>query len=172
MIAKRKGFVIGLGFGFAPWAHGSWGEPAEEYDQVMSGANFLVGYAWNNQSAILLLIDEAMYEDTLYIYRNGELIHQNQVDIIQAFVGFGYSHYFAPQPNSPFITVGIGLMEWVPTEDFYQSCHAGPGILLGGGYELTHHLQLYGSFKIGKATEDGNDYTHSQLLFTLTGVLY
>lgn len=169
---ERKGFVIGVGAGYAPLMTGSTDEGTLILDDKAGlGANFIVGYAWNNRDMILYLTDAGIYEDTVNVYCGGILVHQNEINFSQGFGGLAFRHYLSDSAPSAFVTAGVGLQLWLPNERF--SCHRGVGFLVGAGYEFVKHFQVSGSYSFG-FTQNSYDteYRHSQIVFVLTGLLY
>ncbi|UCG61760.1 MAG: outer membrane beta-barrel protein [Candidatus Zixiibacteriota bacterium] len=169
---ERKGFVIGVGAGFTPLMTGSSDEGTLEFDRKSGYAvDFITGYAWNDRNMVLFLVNAGVYEDTLNVYFYGALIHQNEIQCTQGFNGVVYRHYLLPDAPSFYLTAGLGLQLWIANERF--SCHKGPGFLLGAGYEFVKHFQISGSYSFGLTHNCYDDeYRHSQIVFTITGLLY
>lgn len=169
---ERKGFVIGVGVGHSPLMIGSRDKPAYDFDDESGlGVNFIIGYAWNNTNMILLQTNLAGYEDTVDVYVDGDLVHQNEIQLTQGFTGLTYRRYFSSTPRSFYATAGIGMQAWIANE--WYNCHRGIGFLIGGGYEFIKHFEIDANYSFGfTETCSGVEYKHSQIIFTITGVLY
>ncbi len=165
---SRKGVVLGLGFGVSPMIEGSWGDPAENFEHSGFVVNLIAGYAFSEKDAVLLIQDAAIYTQTAYREAlDGSLTGWDDRDL-QGFWGIGYRRYFAPAGRSLFVTAALGI----EGADDDWAIPSGLGVLIGGGYEITRHIELYTSFAVGKIDYGEGEATFSQIVFTLTGVLY
>lgn len=101
-----------------------------------------------------------------------ETVFGEDLLLVQGFSGIGYYHYFGPTGRSGFIKAGFGLQDWTPLDSDYDANDYGAGILLGGGYEFTPHVQVEGSLSFGKTSDDWFDYKHSQFSVAITAFAF
>ncbi|MEW6412497.1 MAG: hypothetical protein AB1483_08505 [Candidatus Zixiibacteriota bacterium] len=165
---NRKGLVLGFGLGAAPLLKGTEGNPAEDFERSGLVVNLMAGYAFNENDVVLLIQDAAIYSQTAYREAlDGSLVAWDDRDL-QGFWGVGYRRYFAPAGRSMFVTAALGI----EGADDDWGMPSGLGILVGSGYEITRHIELYASFATGKIDYGEGEDTFSQIVFSLTGVLY
>ena len=161
----RKGFVLGGGLGFGYASVSMDNAPGVESLTNAGGAvNFLIGYAWDEQNMLVFLRDGVIYSE--------ETVWGGSLTLAQGFSGVGYFHYFGPLGKSFFMTGGLGLQDWTPLESGYEANDYGFGILAGGGYEFTRHVQVYGSLSFGKTSDIFADYTHFQFQLGVSAVAF
>ncbi len=163
---NRKGFVLGGGLGFGPSAKVTVSVGSISASDENSGLaiDFLIGYAWDEQNMIVFLRDGIIYSE--------EMSHSTTISIVQGFSGIGYFHYFGEVGKSFFITGGLGLQDWTSLDENYSSPDPGVGLLLGGGYEFTRHLQVYSSLSFGKTSEGSFKNDHSQFIIVISAVAF
>lgn len=160
---QRRGFVLGGGLGFTPVA--TIKSEDSDFDESNAGValNFLIGYAWDNQNMLVFLHDGAWSEV------EGEF---EDIRVSQGFNGPSWFHYFGQMGHSAFINVGLGLQEFSSLESEYESNDPGFGALIGGGYEFTPHVQIYGSFSFGNTEYDIYEYKHTQLQVSVSAIAF
>lgn len=161
----RKGFVLGGGLGFGYASVSVDNEP--QYESLTNAGvagNFLIGYAWDEQNMVVFLRDAVVYSE--------QTIFGGSLTLVQGFSGVGYYHYFGLPGKSFYLTGGLGLQDWTPLESGYTANDYGFGILGGGGYEFTPHVQVYGSFSYGKTSDIIFDYTHFQFQIGISAVAF
>jgi len=163
---RRQGFVLGGGLGFGPMAKVSVSNAPSGSDLDNSGLaiNFLIGYAWDEQNMIVFLRDGVTYSE--------RTIFGSNLSLVQGFSGVGYFHYFGQPGKSFYITGGLGLQDWTPLESGYTANDPGIGLLIGGGYEFTRHVQVHSSLSFGKTRDAFFDYDHTQLLITVSAIAF
>jgi hypothetical protein len=161
----RKGFVIGGGIGLGYATVSVNDVPGAETLTNFGGAlDFLIGYAWDEQNMIVFLRDGVIYSE--------ETVFGGSLTLAQGFSGVGYYHYFGLPGKSFFLTGGLGLQDWTPLESGYEANDYGFGILGGGGYEFTPHVQVYGSLSFGQTSDIFADYTHFQFQIGVSAVAF
>lgn len=163
---KRKGFVLGGGLGAAPNA--SWdADPAFTSglpeNHVGLGANFLIGYAWDEFNMIVAEGNGAAFKTD---YRDA--------DAFQGFGGVAFYHYFGPCGAAFFGTIGVGsyAFDWETEGGGSGSLDPGFGLLMGAGYEFTRHVQGGAYFGYGKTSEPYIDYTHWHVNILVSAVAF
>ncbi len=168
---QRKGFILGGGLGVGPFADVSIDNSDEDDSHAGVAFNLLVGYAWDEQNMIVYLLDAIHYSEDTDFWLGYDAA-------TQGFGGIGYFHYFGPTGKSAYICGGLGLQYWEPSGwdwgifDSRPDPEAGFGILIGGGYEFTRHLQVYSSLSFGRTSEGDDDYNHTQFLITISAVAF
>jgi hypothetical protein len=158
---QRKGFVMGGGLGFGPVAT----VKVDDFDESYTGIaiNLLIGYAWDNQNMITVMRDGVVYTIDF---------GSDKVTVAQGFGGIVWSHYFSHFDKGGFINLGLGLQDWSSLEDEYESNDPGVGVLAGGGYEFTRHVQIYGNFSLGKTSFQNIDFSHTQLTVGVAAIAF
>jgi hypothetical protein len=126
--------------------------------------NVLIGYGLDSANIIVLLHDGVIYNR---LSGTGE-----KIKMAQGFTGIGYCYYFGRTGNSAFITVGLGIQNWISLNSHYESNNIGPGILLGGGYEFVRHIQAYLNFSYGRTSDNFSDYDHRQLTCGIAAIAF
>lgn len=154
---------MGGGLGLAPVATIEQKDTDFDESNTGLGINLLIGYAWDNQNMIVFLRDGVLYQF------EGEF---EDIAVAQGFTGASWYHYFGPIGRSAFINVGLGLQDFTSLEEEYESNDAGIGILVGGGYEFTRHVQVYGSFSFGKTEFGVDEFDHTQLQVGISAVAF
>ncbi|UCG61759.1 MAG: hypothetical protein JSV52_00265 [Candidatus Zixiibacteriota bacterium] len=167
----RKGFVLGGGLGFAPVANTSIDGLEGKYEKQGLGVNFLIGYAWDERNMIVFLRDGAIYSETIELTW-GDVVFRDKINMAQGFSGVGYYHYFGPVGKAFFVTAGIGFQDWMSLEEDWENPDLGAGLLFGGGYEFTRHVQVYSSVSFGKTSDAFFDYNHAQWIITVSAVAF
>ena len=161
----RKGFVMGGGLGLGPVAHMSVdGLSSLSDDKAGLAVNLLIGYAWDERNMLVYLRDGVFFSVPGVL---GE-----SVKAIQGFSGVGWYHYFGPVGQTAFIAGGLGLQDYTSLDSDYESNDPGFGMLLGGGFEFTRHVQVYGALSFGKTSFSVVDFNHSQIVITVTAVAF
>lgn len=138
---KRKGLVLGAGFGVAPavsWntRHTDFDNHESKHSEVRAGgaANILVGYAWRERDMIALEANGASMNSDY-----------NNAVILQGYTGPVWYHYFPTRPNAFFSAAGIGLFSHrVEYKEHLGHIVNDPGLgWLGGiGFEFRRHCQV------------------------------
>jgi len=165
---QRKGFVVGLGTGFAPLIKGVSLESDQDSDtRIGYSSGLVIGYAWNNRNMVLLQVSQGLYEETLDVYYSGRVVYRDNIQFYQGFAGFVFRRYFSPEARSPYVTAGVGSEQWLPEDHLDEQ--DGTGFLIGGGYEFAKHFQLEGSYSFGDVGGAGR---RSEILINLFFVLY
>lgn len=179
---NRKGFVLGIGLGYAPnvkteveavagagsGAEGAFLGAAEGNEEAMAG-QFLIGLGLDEHN-VLVYEANAGY----YYYENLGFDGDN-LDIIQGFNALVWYRYWGAVGSSFFTAVGAGLTYWdtnysdVNTAEF--------GFLLGAGFEFTPHLQLGAYMGRGKTSNTAFpplefQGTHTNMSILLTAVAF
>jgi hypothetical protein len=126
---KRKGFVAGLGGGWAPVIHWSGNYLSSDVDRTGWGINYLMGYAWNDWNIIA-------YEGIGWIY---ELPQSSNDFSIYALDGIRWYHYFGKRYRL-FSSLGVGL--FLGSAGRSELDVSGFGATVGIGYEFLKQLQI------------------------------
>jgi len=167
---QRKGFVLGGGGGII--LDGNWStDKSVNYYYVgtrsrFTGENFtgfglslLFGYAWSNNNMLVFEANTSEY--------NSRFLNHT---IIQGFNGLVWYHYFG-SGNRFYTTAGGGFY-------FLGGYHSGFktssrfGALIGGGYEITPHVQMGAYVSAGKSESEGVDFKHSQLSILISAIAF
>lgn len=153
----RKGFVLGGGLGFSPYAQWNWKVRSYEEEEIGVEINFLVGYAWNNHNLMVLEFNGSSYDSDFF-----------DDYATQGYGGPVWYHYFRPGPRGFFSAIGLWRYG-VGSED---ECFAGWGYMIGAGYEFTKQVQI-GVYMGGGRGTFNNDYSekagmnHVNILITV-----
>jgi len=149
---NRKGFILGGGLGVAPVSKWDGGGGFDE-SKAGGGANFIIGYGWNEFNLIVAEGNISAYDSDY------------GATIYQGFSGACWYHYFQPPGKAFFTTVGLGSynFEFEFSGGGSGSNSPGFGLLGGGGYAFTRHFQAAGYLGWGKTSEPGYDYDHIHL---------
>lgn len=162
---QRRGIVIGGGLGIAPVARWDDGRVHENHHAL--ALQFFAGYGIDNRNVIVLEVNGTVYSSPRY--NSTWLWGTDDILTAQSFEGVAWYHYYRPAGRSFFTTVGAGMFAFDRGRKYYSD--RGPGYQLGGGFEFFRHIQL-GLYFMGGRTWDASDYTHMNVSFILTGVLY
>ncbi len=157
----RKGFVLGGGVGFAVTADWDFDVSGVSIGEDGSGLglNLLIGYAWDEQNMIVYEENACGWDSDLI----GEFI-------VQGFRGASWYHYFGPMGKSLFTATGIGYYAF--NVDTYRDNKPAFGLLLGGGYEFTRHVQVAAYFSTGKTKDSGIDFSHTHFNILVSAVAF
>ncbi len=166
---KRQGFIIGGGLGIAPSAtwkvdddiiiNGEQSNISIKEDKVGIGINIVIGYGWDEKNIIALEINSTSYESDFF--PDPHAPNSFNQSIFQGTYGFSWYHYYGNVGRCFFSTVGLGIFVF-DIED-YSTNDVGAGVLLGGGYEFTRHVQIGLYLGMGKTSSHDTDFTHSNL---------
>ncbi|GAB4322062.1 MAG: hypothetical protein Kow0074_13340 [Candidatus Zixiibacteriota bacterium] len=168
----RKGLVLGGGLGAA--ANVSWKAdfefaPDAGENNAGFGTAIFAGYAWDERNMIVLEGNGARYVTDIGILPD--------VAAIQGFGGASWYHYFGDMGRSPFTVVGLGVYifqwEYTPTA-LNRKNDPGPGVLIGGGYEFTDHVQVGVYIGAGRTTEPetGVEFDHGHVSVLLSAIAF
>ncbi len=166
---KRKGFVLGVGGGLSPHTH--WSRNVDNVSESKIGGNFqlIVGHGWNSANMLVLQSSiSGMESDKL------------NLDILQGVWAVRWNHYFCKQTDDfgrPgtgwYSTVGVGRSVFSAGLNHFAEVRAvGWGFVVGAGYEFHRHLQFGVEFSAGSGSDDGYDYNHQTITFTLSALAY
>jgi hypothetical protein len=174
---KRKGLVLGGGFGLSPFAHWSTTYSGQDFreNSIGLGDNLIIGYGVDERNLFAL-------DANIVAYRS-ELI---ELDIIQGFGGISWYHYYGAQGKSFFSVAGMGLYRLVTSLggriyicfNCPETVHppldqaTGIGYLVGGGYEFARHIQIALYLAGGKPSERGLNYGSTHVALALTAVAF
>ncbi|MCK5124776.1 MAG: outer membrane beta-barrel protein [candidate division Zixibacteria bacterium] len=155
---NRKGFVLGGGVGFSPYAEWSWKDVGINEKKAGVGIDFLIGYAWNDR-------------DMIVIEYNGVIINSDYFNqsAFLTFAGPVWYHYFNKEPKGFYTTLGLWRYGFSIGEEGTSS---GWGYMIGGGYEFYKNIQvgLYwggGSVKLCKNDTNKSGMNHLSMLVTI-----
>ncbi len=167
---KRKGFVFGGGFGFAPFS--KWksditttdGSPGTNSESKAGFAlNFLIGGAFDEHNMLV-------YEGNFTGY-NSDYFNQS---LAQGFNGAAWYYYFGSAGKSVFTALGLGFYDF--KVNGRNRPDPGLAILLGAGYEFTRHWQVGGYLSLGKTSDNEYrnraDLKHSQFSFLVNAIAF
>jgi hypothetical protein len=149
----RKGFVAGLGLGWAP--HVYWSESTYNPELTGDGVIFSLaaGYAWDNHNMIL-----AETYGVLVEYPSGEDHHSSDV-----LYGVLWYHSFKPASPSLFTGIGAGYMKFFSG----RVCDDEPGFAVKAefGYEPFKQVQVSLIVLAGRTSSNNNSTNHLQIGF-------
>ena len=159
---ERKGFAMGFGMGMSPYVYSS--NNSFDYDKTGEalGMNLSLGWGINNKNIITTEVVAASAMD----YENNYCGNRDN-DPASGILGFNWYHYFNSSGSSWYTTLGFG--RYVNTYDFTSR---GLGFLIGGGYELSKHIQIGTYYYQGKTGSSSIKYTGRTLVFIITVVAY
>ena len=159
---QRKGFVVGIGFGYAPSMTSRWEHQEEsvEFDMTGVAAHVMLGYGFDERNVLVVhraLAGEATADDA-----------DSCSGLVQGMGhGLTYYHYFRDlEQHSPFLALGIGRHF-----QNIREADVGTGLLLGGGVELTRRWQVGLYFIRGWTESFGIDF-HSKTLMLLATAIW
>ncbi len=157
----RKGFVAGIGLGYAPSAHWSSAPLGLSVSESGVGAEFLIGYAWNNQNMLV-------YSASGCLFTTSEFEHGATIQGIDAVRWY---HYWGNKSRPFFTALGVGYT--VFATQYCDIDGEGFGYSLGVGKELFKQVQA-GVYLTGGHTS--NDYgvkaSHLDILVLITIIAY
>lgn len=170
---NRKGLVIGGGIGIGPKAFSSTSSGWSQVDESGFATNFIIGHAWSENNMVALLHDAVYFKHTFgFGSTYGGEFYTEDKNVAQGLIGMALFRYYGPPGRSLYLVFGMGMEYRIPLDDDYDMFDAGPGLLLGGGYQFMRHVQFYGSLSGGTTTEGLTRYYHYQVLFTFTAVAF
>lgn len=147
---NRKGFVLGGGIGFTPYAHWSTDSPEWPYRQITAetssdavAAQFLIGYAFDSRNLVVFEWQGAMYTSELESYFDEDVHPTHQ------FAGASWYHYYGGRGSSLFTGAGFGRAGYGDPDNI--GTLVGWGYLLGAGYEFSKQVQV-GAYFFGAQT--------------------
>jgi len=165
----RKGFVMGGGLGFAPVAH--WGTDAlfsigslnlgvsVNEENIGLGLHIMAGYAWDEKNLIGFESNVVGYDSDLF-----------NRSMAQGFNGAVWYHYYGNKGNAPFSTIGLGAYTFHPKD--LEAADPGGGMLLGGGYEFTPHVQVAVYLGFGATELNHISFNHSHLTLMISAMAF
>jgi hypothetical protein len=156
---QRKGFVMGFGCGYSPWA--KWSRDNPSLSETGQGLDMRIplGYAWSNQNMLV-------YEGAPTFFKSNDDEHSCAT---QGVWGIRWYHYFAVPGRTWFLTLGVGRAVFIKDEEMLQN---GVGVVLGGGYEFTKHLQAGLYYAGGRCGIDDYHVRHHALSLVVTALVY
>ncbi len=137
---SRTGFVIGGGMGFGPYNSYKIGNNTESGNGL--GANFLLGYAWNNKNMIVFEV-------------NGNSYRINGLDASNSINIFSWYHYFGETGKSFYSVASLGLYSFYLEDLEFDPDY---GYMIGCGYEFARHWQIGAYISGGYSETNGEDY--------------
>ena len=177
---KRKGIILGVGFGAAPYIHWSAQVQGVKFyeDRLGWGINALAGYGLDDRNILAGELNLVAYQSSIF-----------DIGLEQGFGGLSWYHYFGPPGKSFFSVAGLGWYRFVPAfgtiyinisfdhqaiqPPFPSGAPTGTGYLLGGGYEFARHVQAAIYLAWGKpSSEYGQAYSNAQVNLVLTTVAF
>lgn len=156
----RKGFVVGGGLGFAPVGKWSLDNTSLEDSNAGLALNLMIGYAWDEFNMIIYEGNVVSYTTDIFGDRT----------VAQGFNGVSWYHYFGPMGKSFFSVAGLGF--YVMNVEDFDANDPGIGLLGGGGYEFSRHLQVGGYFSLGKTSDSPADFSHVHLSVLVSVVAF
>ena len=156
----RKGFAMGIGLGYAPYANPNITNFDNDYSFKGVGMNLIVGYNWNHKNLLAWEILGAVNAS------------ENSKDD-EGFIGINgvtWYHYFDPTPKSFYTIAGMGRLISFPMTNDYSYTTTGLGFVLGGGYEFTKQVQL-SVYYLGGKTSDHNIKVNNNMIMTIISVV-
>lgn len=82
------------------------------------------------------------------------IVSSTNTEAISGITGIGYTYYVSPTVGSPYIEAALGFGDFIINVDGIND-YAGRAFLIGGGYELSEHVQVGGTFEISSTTNPG-----------------
>ncbi len=136
---SRKGFVLGGGIGFAPYAH--WSSSADDWTfkplvDETGGAfasHLLTGYAWDDRNMAVVEMNWVFYGSDI-----GD-IYGDDVEVHHMFIGPAWYHYFGLRGHSFYSSVGVGRYGFGQPGTI--GVWRGWSYMVSGGYEFTKQVQ-------------------------------
>lgn len=138
----RKGFVMGLGLGGSPSVHWSASKFGLSGTESSWATGPLLGYSWNNANMLVLA------SDNYFSTENGE------VYTTLLLRGVSWYHYYGATHRGFYTKFGIGHL-YVGTK-YFDIGGSGFGVVIGGGYEFSKHLQFGVAFARGSGSDRGS----------------
>ncbi len=162
----RKGFTMGLGLGYAPYANPNLTNYENDYSFDGAGVNFIVGYNWDNKNLLTWEVLGAIN------------IQEKSSDNDAGFIGINsivWYHYFQPTPRSYYSIIGFGRIGSIAVINNSNSSSIGfgtngLGFVLGGGYEFTKQLQ-FSIYYVGGKTSDRYIKVNNNMIYTSVTLL-
>lgn len=165
---NRKGYCIGLGGGFSPYANPDLHNLDSDYSFSGFGMNFLLsGYNWDNKNLLAWEIFGAISpgdiekDDLGFLGINGILWYHYLKDASKSFysiLGFGRIFSISVFENTSGSTYG------------YRT--TGFGIVFGGGYEFAKQLQFSAYYVGGKSSDYSLKATNNMIYMSVSFVAY
>jgi hypothetical protein len=158
---NRKGFVLGLGLGYAPIVRVSSPHIGFDSDQSGEAMDLLIGYAWNNQN-ILFLSDEGSAMST-----DGSASEVS----IHVIGSVKWNHYYGIRKHPFFTSIGLGIIQF--GTKYSDVDGGGFGYTIGAGKEIFKQVQVGIQYYGGWTSNSyGVHATHSALNFLVTVIAY
>ncbi len=164
---NRKGFTMGLGLGYAPYANPDLQNYPDDYSFNGFGMNFMIGYNWNKKNLLVWEVQGAI-----------NVADSKKDDI--GFLGINgilWYHYLKDTPKSFYSILVIGRTFSVSVREYTDSTSIGYGtrgtaIAIGGGYEFTKQLQLSTYYVRGKSSDYSIKATNNMIYMSVTLLAY
>lgn len=158
---QRSGFVIGGGLGFAPNIKADDG--ITKQSEPGFGANFVIGFAWDNQNMLVWEGNMAGFE-------------KNNNDVWQGSSTITWYHYFQPTTQTFFVAGGLGLYSYASTTDWgwlwVDEHDQKAGYLIGAGYEFRRHWQMGLYYSFGETESDNIRFDHSNVSLLINVIAF
>jgi len=174
---NRKGWVEGIGLGFAPVSRFTLPEGSNlSEDAPAFGYSLLLGYGWSEHDVTAFefngTVRNSSYyseigEHTEYFFESG--LHGSQY-IYQHLGGVTWYHYFGVPGKSFLTVVGVGLFN-LGTKNL-GSNESGLGTLAGLGHEFARHFQTVFYWTRGQSSDGWITMKHSQLSILVSWIRY
>lgn len=159
---NRKGLTASFGMGLSPYIYSSNNSFNYNNKSEGLGVNIGIGYGINSKNIIYYKVIVSAAMD----YENNYCGNINN-DPYSGIIGFNWYHYFNQNGSSWFTVLGLG--RYVNNYDYTSS---GLGFVLGGGYELSKHIQTSTYFYFGKSKYHSIEYSGRTLVFMVTVLAY
>lgn len=170
---NRKGFIIGGGIGIGPKAYSTTSSGWSGMDESGWGTSLMIGHAWNENTAVVLLHDATVFNHTFISGGSfGAAPVYDERTVSQGLLGMALFRYYGSPGRAFYLAFGIGLQYRMPLDNAFDTFENGPGLLLGTGYEFIPHVQFYGSLSGGATTRVSTRYYHYQVLLAITAVAF
>ena len=164
----RKGFTMGLGAGYSPYANPNLQNIPGDYSFAGFGMNLLLGYNWDNKNLLAW--------EVLGAINIQERSNDNDAGLV-GYNGITWYHYLKPTQKSYYTILGIGRVLAVSviqnsdnTSTGYGS--TGFGYILGGGYEFAKQLQFSMCYVGGKSSDYSTKSHNSMIYMSVSFVAY
>ena len=171
---KRKGFIIGLGFGKSDLKYNLKQNNLPEYyefgyerrvsDLNNLASNFVIGYGLNNKLLIKWTSKVSWFSQERPIFSSRDEKDLEPTLYLSGVAGIGVSYYFKDKSPSPFITNILGYSN---IGDFEKGKNRfGFGFSWGVGYEFAPHWNLKLDFCHGFPNQDNSDELSFKNIYT------
>ena len=157
---NRKGFTIGFGAGYVPVSLVHLGNGGNTPGKSGLGLFASVGYGFSSQDALQ------------YSAMTTQFGSNNKEDsyVQQGFVGPIWNHRFDSTEVAWYAAAGIGLI-WIDSGTIGELKY-GPGLLLGGGREISKGVMLGLYLAVGRTQENRDPRFQLLSLVSLSASLF